>query len=574
MAAGSEYSFGPYRFDAKGRMLFRGSKDLAIPPKAADTLQLLLENAGSVVDKSQLLDAVWPKVVVGEGSLTRTISILRKALGGEDASRAYIATVSKRGYRFVAPLDRSAPDARDESRVMLLVLPFENSSAKRAYDYFSDGLSEEMIAQLARFNPGQLAVIARTTSMMFKDSRRRVREIGRELGVQYVLEGTVRRGRDLVRVAARLIQVSDETQVWAQNYERKPGDLLRLQGEVAAAIAGEIKIKLAPGSPPIELTREMPAEGLEALLKGRHLLNQRIERTMRSSIAQFETVLHHCPDCASAYAGIAEANVMLACRGMVPAKETFRQSAAAARKAIEIDAEHGDAHGSLAHVRLHDWDWMGLDDAFRRAIALAPSLAQVYYWYGEYLMSQGKPEEAIASAANGLKLDPLSPVIRSSYGMILYLARQYDRASEILVNAIETSPGHFLPRLRLGMVRIQQKQFPEAIQQLKVAARLAEESTETQAALAMAYAASGDRANAARITGRLENLRGRRYVLPYNIAKIYAAGNDRTRAFDWLETAYEGGNPDLIELNSEPVFDCLRTDRHLAQLMRRVGWNA
>jgi TolB-like protein/Tfp pilus assembly protein PilF len=572
MSAGNEYSFGPYRFDAKGRMLFRGSKDLAIPPKAADTLQLLLENAGSVVDKARLLDAVWPRVVVGEGSLTRTISILRKALGGEAASRAYIATVSKRGYRFVAPLDRSAPETRDEARVMLLVLPFENSSAKRPYDYFNDGLTEEMIAQLARFNPGQLGVIARTTSMMFKDSRRRVSEIGRELGVQYVLEGTVRRGRDLVRIAARLIQVSDETQVWAQNYERKPGDLLRLQGEVAAAIAGEIKIKLAPGSPRIESTREMPAEGLEALLKGRHLLNQRMERTMRSSITQFETVLHHCPDCASAYAGIAEANVMLACRGMVPAKETFRHSAAAARKAIEIDAEHGDAHGSLAHVRLHDWDWMGLDDAFRRATALAPSLAQVYYWYGEYLMSQGKPEEAIASAAIGLKLDPLSPVIRSSYGMILYLARHYDRASEILVNAIETSPGHFLPRLRLGMVRIQQKQFPEAIQQLKVATRLAEESTETQAALAMAYAASGDRNNAARITRKLENLRGRRYVLPYNIAKIYAAGNDRTRAFDWLETAYEGGNPDLIELNSEPVFDCLRTDRHLAQLMRRVGW--
>jgi len=573
MSAGPGYSFGPYRFDAKGRMLFRGSKDLALPPKAADTLHLLLENAGDVVDKSRLMDAVWPSVVVGEGSLTRTISILRKALGGEAASRAYIATVSKRGYRFVAPLDRPVESGAAEARVMLLVLPFENSSAKRKYDYFNDGLTEEMIAQLARFNPEQLGVIARTTSMMFKESRQRVSDIGRELGVQYVLEGTVRRGRGQVRIAARLIQVSDETQVWAQDYQRKPGDLLRLQSEVAAAIAREIKVKLAPGAPRIEATREMPAEGLEALLKGRHLLNQRIERTMRSSIAQFETVLHHCPDCASAYAGIAEANVMLACRGMVPAKETFRQSAAAARKAIELDAEHGDAHGSLAHLRLHDWDWVGLDDAFRRATALAPSLAQVYYWYGEYLMSQGKPEEAIANTANGLKLDPLSPVVRSSYGVILYLARQYDRASEILVNAIETSPGHFLPHMRLGLVRIQQRQFPEAIRVLKTATRLSEESTETQAALAIAYAASGDRANAARITRKLENLHGRRYVLPYNIAKIYAAANDRTRAFDWLETAYEGGNPDLIELNSEPLFDGLRTDRHLAKLMRRIGWN-
>jgi Tfp pilus assembly protein PilF len=265
---------------------------------------------------------------------------------------------------------------------------------------------------------------------------------------------------------------------------------------------------------------------------------------------------------------------MLACRGMVPAKETFRHSAAAARKALELDPAHGDAQGSLAHVRLHDWDWVGLDEQFRRAMDLAPSQALVYYWYGEFLMSQGKPEDAMAVAARGLRLDPLSPVVRSSNSMILYLARRYDLASELLVDAIETSPDHFLPRMRLGLVRIQQKQFPEAIQQMKIATRLAEESTETQAALAMAHAASGDRANAMRIARKLEDARGRRYVLPYNIAKIYAAANDRTRAFDWLETAYEGGNPDLIELNSEPIFDCLRTDRHFAKLMRRIGWAA
>ncbi|HEX5161025.1 MAG TPA: winged helix-turn-helix domain-containing protein [Steroidobacteraceae bacterium] len=575
MAGALEFCFGPYRFDAKGRMLFRGTKDLALPPKAADTLHLLLTHAGEVVEKSRLLDTVWANVVVGEGSLTRTISILRKALGGEAASRAYIATVSKRGYRFVAPLDRCSGEDDDPARAMLLVLPFENSSATRPYDWFSDGLTEEMIAQLARLNPQQLGVIARTTSLMFKSSRQRVSEIGRELGVQYVLEGSVRRGRDRVRIAARLIQVSDETQVWAENYERRPGDVLRLQCEVAATIASEIQVKLTPrANPRIEAVPEIPAPAFEALLKGRHFLNQRTESAMRQSISHFETALHHCPDCAQAFAGIADANVMLACRGMVPAKETFRRSADAARRALDIDAELGEAHGSLAHVRLHDWDWVGLEADFRRATALAPSHAIAYYWFAEFLMSQGRPEEAIDCASAAHRLDPLSPVIRSSFGMILYLSRHFDRASEILVNAIENSPQHFLPRMRLGLVRIQQKQFPEAIQLLKTATRLAEESTETQAALAMAYAASGDRAAATRIARKLENARGRKYVLPYNIAKIYAAANDRHRAFDWLETAYEGGNPDLIELNSEPIFDCLRTDRHLAQLMRRIGWNA
>ena len=516
-----------------------------------------------MVDKSQLLDTVWANVVVGEGSLARTISILRKALGGEDASHAYIATVSKRGYRFVAPLDGRADPAHAEARVMLLVLPFENTSAARPHDYFSDGLTEEMIAQLARLNPDQLGVIARTTSLMFKKAKQRVSEIGRELGVHYILEGTVRRTRERVHITARLIQVSDETQVWAASYDPRPGDVLRLQCEVAATIANEIQVKLAPPAVrPASTAPQMAPAAFEALLRGRHFLNQRTETAMRSSILQFNKTLQHCPDCASAYAGIAEANVMLACRGIAPAKETYRHSATAARRAIELDAGQGDAHGSLAHLRLHDWDWVGLDEQFRRATALAPSLALVHYWYGEYLMSQGKPEEAIASTAVGLKLDPLSPLVRSSYGMTLYLARQYDRASEILVDTIENSPGHFLPHFRLGLVRIQQKQFPEAIQQLKMATRLADESTETQAALAMAYAASGDRANAARITRKLENLRGRRYVLPYNMSRSTPpATTARAPSTGWNRLRRRQSGSHRTQFRTH--FDCLRTDRQL-----------
>jgi DNA-binding winged helix-turn-helix (wHTH) protein len=195
MANVSQYSFGPFRFDAAGHVLYRGDKDLGLPPKAADTLLMLLTRAGTVVDKGALLESIWSGVVVGEGSLTRTISILRKALGGDSASRAYIATVSKRGYRFVAPLDTEHAGKPAAERVMLAVLPFESSNARSGYDFFSDGLTEEMIAQLSTLNAEKLGVIARTSSMMFKGSRKRVADIGRELGVQYVLEGTLRRAR-------------------------------------------------------------------------------------------------------------------------------------------------------------------------------------------------------------------------------------------------------------------------------------------------------------------------------------------------------------------------------------------
>jgi len=574
MAVTGQYRFGPFRFDAVGRVLFRGPRDLGLPPKAADVLLLLITRAGSVVDKATLLDTVWAGRVVGDGSLTRAISILRKALGGDDASRAYVATVSRRGYRFVAPLDAHDAAMPDGERIMLAVLPFANAGNRRGHDFFTDGLTEEMIAQLSTLNPERLGVIARTSSEMFRGSRRRVADVGRELGVQYVLEGTVRRARGRVRVAARLIQVSDETQVWAGNYERASGDVLRLQAEVAQAVAAGIRVRLAPrGLRRIDALHDLPPDAFEALLKGRHYLNQRTEASMRRSIAQFESVLERCPDCAPAYAGIADANVMLACRGMVPAKETFRKSAAAAARALELDGELGDAHGSLAHVRLHDWDWVGLDARFRLAMELSPSLAIINYWYAEFLMSQDRRDEAIAAAGNARRICPVSPVVGSALAMILYLARDYDRASRVLVDAIETTPGHFLPHMRLGLVRIQQRRFADALRELRRAAQLADGSTESRAMLAMAHAAAGDLPKALAIVKQLESARGRKYVLPYNIAKIYAAAGDRTRAFDWLEIAYEGGNPDLIELNSEPVFDVLRGDRHLTGLMRRIGWN-
>ena len=577
MNRGCQYHFGPFRFDAKGRVLYQGTKDLGLPPKAAETLLFLLTNAGEVVDKDALLDAVWAGTVVGEGSLTRTISILRKALGGDARSGAYIATVSKRGYRFVAPVAPVAAETGEATsdRAMLAVLPFENLGAGRRYDYFSDGLTEEMIAQLSGLNPQRLGIIARTSSMTFKDTQKGIADIGRELGVHYVLEGSVRRSRGRIRIAAQLIQVSDETHVWAENYERRLGDVLRLQCNVAAAVAREIQVKLSRrASRRLTAAQEVPASAYEAYLKGRHLFNKRTEAGMRESIAHFERALLHAPGYAPAYAGIADAQVMLACRGMVPAKETFRRARAAARKALELDGELGDAHGSLAHVRLHDWDWEGLEQDFRRATELNPSLAIVYYWFAEYLMSQGRRDEAVDSAKTAYRMDPLSPVIRSSLAMILYLAHRFEEAAAVLVQACAADPGHFLPHMRLGLVRIQQRRYDEAIAELRAASRLADGSTETLAALGVAYAAKGGARAARQVLNRFDRLRGRRYVLPYNVAKIHAAARDRRKTFEWLETAYEGGNPDLIELNSEPVFDSIRSDTRFRDLMRRIGWSA
>jgi len=576
MVAGCGYEFRQYRLDARARLLFRNGQRVVLTPKAVDLLIALVEAQGQPVGKQELLQKVWPDTVVEEGSLTSHISLLRKVLGTGTDGQQFIETIPRRGYRFIEACAQIAPPAvaAGAERLMLVVLPFENLSGGRRHDYFSEGLTEEMISQLARLSPEHLGVIARTSAMQYKSTSKTARQIGRELGVSHLLEGSVRRAGDRVRITAQLIRVSDATHLWAEGYERGLHDILALQAEVARAIAREIRIKLTVGAERrLDRVAALDPDAHEAYLRGRHLWNRRTEDGMRKSIAQYEEAIGRYPDYAMAYAGVADSYVMLACRGMVSAKETFRKAKAAARKALDLDSELGEAHGSLAHVRLHDWDWEGLERDFQRAIDLHPALSIVYYWYGEFLMSMGRPAEAIAMTRRAQQADPLSPVLGASLGMILYLARQYDEAVKVLRRAHEIDPDHFLPHLRLGLVRLQQTRYAEAIRELKTAARLANHSTETLAALGTAYAMAGMRGAAHKIVDRLQASQAEHYVLPYNIVKIYAACCDKERALEWLERAYQEGNPDLIELNSEPLLDSLRGEPKFSELMRRIGFS-
>jgi len=575
MVAG--YEFRQYRLDTRARLLFRNGQRVVLTPKAVDLLIALVEAQGQTVDKHELLRRVWPDTVVEEGSLTSHIFQLRRALGEGAGGQRFIETIPKRGYRFVSPcaqLGSSAP-AAGVGRLMLVVLPFENLSGGRKHDYFSEGLTEEMISQLARLNPEQLGVIARTSAMQYKSTTKTPQQIGRELGVSHLLEGSVRRAGGRVRITAQLIRVSDATHLWAEGYERELHDILALQAQVARAIAREIQITLTVRADRrLDRVAALDPGAHEAYLRGRHLWNLRTEEGMRKGIAQYEEAIRLQPDYATAYAGLADSHVMLACRGMVPAKDSLRKAKAAGRKALELDGELGEAHGSLAHVRLHDWDWEGLERDFQRAIDLHPALPIVYYWYGEYLMSMGRPQEAIAMTRRAQQSDPVSPVVGASLGMILYLARQYDEADTVLQRAHEIDPNHFLPHMRLGLVRLQQHRSAEAIAEFKTAVALADHSTETLAALATAYATVGKSGAARKLTAQLQASQAEHYVLPYNIAKIYAAAGARERALEWLERAYQEGNPDLIELNSEPLLDSLRGESEFCELMRRIGFPA
>ena len=572
MLRGRFYQFGSFRLDAAGRTLFRDGKRIALTPKAVDVLIALVEARDRPVGKEQLLRTVWADTVVEEGSLTSHISLLRKALG-EDHGRSFIETLPKRGYRFIGQVSEVSESAgAADQRIMLAVLPFENLGPGDKYDYFVEGLTEEMITQLARLTPERLAVIARTSAMRYKSTTKPVRQIGEELGVSHMLEGSVRRSGDRVRITAQLIRASDETHMWAESYERNLRDILALQVDVARAIAREIELKLTPHEQRrLDRTREVNAPALEAYLKGRHFWYRRTEEAMHRSIECFELAIEHQPDYAAAYDGVADAYTMLACRGVEPARETFDKAKRAARQALQIDPELGEAFASLAHVRLHDWDWIGLEQDFQRAIELSPAHAIAYYWYAEYLMATGRREESILRVKQSRQMDPLNSVLNSSVAMILYLARQYDHARDELRAALEIDPSHYLLHFRLGLVYQQQGLFREAIGEMQQAVSLSGASTEALTGLAQTYAAAEMSGAMQEVVDGLLKERKARYVSPYNMGRIYSSMKDKEQTFAWLEKAYDEHHPDMIELTTEPCFDSVRSDPRFKKLLSRVG---
>jgi TolB-like protein/cytochrome c-type biogenesis protein CcmH/NrfG len=530
-----------------------------------------------VLTREELAQRLWPDTVVEEGSLTSHISLLRKALGEGQKAQDFIETLPKRGYRFVASVTRSASGvhAGGIERTMLLVLPFDNLSAGERYDYFSEGLTEEMITELARLSPERLGVIARTSAMQFKSTTKSIAQIGGELAVSHVLEGSVRRVGGRVRITAQLIRVDDESHLWAQSYDRGLHDVLEVQAEVARAVAREIQIKLTPHeqrrlNP--DKPRSINPQAYELYLRGRHFWYRRTEEGIRKSIESFEEALRYDPSFAAAYDGISDAHTMLACRGMTPSLESFLKAKAAARHAVRLQPELGEGYASLAHVRLRDWDWVGLESDFRQAVELDPGYAIAHYWYAEYLMAMGRTREAVNRVEHARRLDPLNAVINASVGMLCYLAHDYDGALVALRRGLEIDSTHYVSYLRMGLVCLQKSRPNEAIDAMRQAVVHSGGSTEALAGLAQAYAVTGDKLAMERIVKELGEGAGR-YVSPYNVARVYAAIDEKQRALEWLERAYLEHNPDLIELTREPSFKSLHSDAKFRALVERIGWS-
>jgi len=454
----------------------------------------------------------------------------------------------------------------------LVVLPFENLSADKDQAYFADGMTDELIAHLAKIR--SLRVISRTSSMEYKGTHKTLSQIARDLNVDSVVEGTVLRSGDRVRITAELVQVATDRHLWAETYESQLGDILTLQSHVASAIVNEIRVKLTPEDQVrLATTRPVSTESYENYLKGRYYWNKRSQEGLTKAIVYFQLAIEKDSNYALAYAGLADCYSIIgsAIVGTVPAEEVASKARAAALKSLELDSTLAEAQTSLATVRFnYDWDWNAAASGFRRAVELNPSYATAYQRNSLYLMSMGRTSESIAEMNRAHDLDPLSISMNFSLGWRLYMAREYDQAIEQLRNTIDMDPSFILPHLVLGEAFEEKKAYDQAIAELHRAAELSQNSPLALAALARIYAVSGRNAEARNLLDQLLQLQKKQYVSPFYVALVYAGLGENDHALDWLERAYADHSNAIVFLKVDPQLDSLRTSSRFHELQRKL----
>ena len=454
----------------------------------------------------------------------------------------------------------------------LVVLPFENLSADKDQAYFADGMTDELIAHLAKIR--SLRVISRTSSMEYKGTHKTLSQIARDLNVDSVVEGTVLRSGDRVRITAELVQVATDRHLWAETYESQLGDILTLQSHVASAIVNQIRVKLTPEDQVrLASTRPVSTESYENYLKGRYYWNKRSQEGLTKAIDYFQLAIEKDPNYALAYAGLADCYSIIgsAIVGTVPADQVASKARAAALKSLELDNNLAEAHTSLATVRFnYDWDWNAAASGFRRAVELNPSYATAYQRNSLYLMSMGRTSESIAEMNRAHDLDPLSISTNFSLGWRLYMAREYDQAIEQLRNTIDMDPNFILPHLVLGQAFEQKKAFDQAITELRRAVELSQNSPPALAALARIYALSGKTAEAKNLLDQLLQQSKKQYVSPFYVALVYAGLGENDRALDWLDKAYADHSNAIVFLKVDPQLDTLRANPRFHELQRKL----
>jgi TolB-like protein/DNA-binding winged helix-turn-helix (wHTH) protein/Flp pilus assembly protein TadD len=596
---------------------------------------MLLEHPGEVVTREELQKKLWPSdtFVDFDHGLNKAINKLREALGDSATSPRFVETVARRGYRFLAevkaadasstsstevarPLDLAA-ESREHAElsnkppapkhllppiawklsvlvVILLatslvawklhfwnrtspairsiaVLPFDSLSSDVSQDYFADGMTDELISDLGQISA--LRVISRTSMMAYKHARKPLPQIARELNVDAIVEGTVLRAENQVRITVQLIEASDDKHLWSQSYQGELRDTLTLQNQVARAVAEQIRINLNPQEQAaLKNAKVVNPEAYVSYLKGRYFWNKRTGESLKVALAYFNEATEADPKYAQAYSGLADTYALLGDwqYAVMTPKEAFPKAKAAALKALELNSALGEAHNSLAFcLDGFDWDFESAGKEFRRAIELNPGYATAHHWYAWHLALVNRFDEAIAEMRKAENLDPLSLIINADLAELLALAHSYDESIQQSRKTIEMDPNFAFAHNHLGEAYLEKHMNDEAVAELQKAVQLSGGSPTCMANLARAYIASGKRTEAAKVLDDVKKRSNPGYSHASEIAVIYAALGDTSQAITWLQTGYEERfNPGVL---LRPGFDPLRADPRFVDIGRRVG---
>jgi TolB-like protein/Tfp pilus assembly protein PilF len=539
-----------------------------------------------MVTREELRAQLWTSdtFVDFEHSLHNAIARLRDALGDSATASRYIQTLPRRGYKFLAtvealdsdgstggqPHGASGPDPKNIRS--LSVLPLTDLSGDPAQSYFADGMTEALITSLAKIE--KLRVISRTSVMQYRGTRKSLPRIARELNVDAVLEGTVLRSGERIRITAQLIHAPSDQHLWAESYERDFRDVLSLQDEIARQVARHVRIMLTPEEQArLEGARPVDPQAHELLLKGRYHRNKRTEESVKKALSYFERAIANDPTWAEGYVGVADCHNMLGYYNALSPQEAYPKSESAARKALKLEPSVAEAHAALGVVkRDYEWDWSGAEQQFQRAIELNPGCVEAYHWRGTLLGMQHRHAEALREKEKALSMDPLSAIFRGDVGRMYYFERQYDQALEHYQAALDIDPHFFFAHILLAQAYLQKGMFKPALSALKTATHLTNDSTFALARLAQGHAIAGEREKARALLKRLAGMAARKYVAPFEIALIHAGLQDHDEALAWLQKAFDQRSIWLGYLQVEPQLDPVRNDRRFQELVKRVGF--
>ena len=559
-----------------------GAKHLE--PKLMDLLICLAEQPGRVLSHDEIFERVWSGAFVADVALKRNVSTLRRILRDDAHQPRYIRTIRKRGYQLIepsVPFEQPAgmadadveSDAASRPIRSVAVLPLDDLSEDPEQAFFADGMTDVLISNLARIRA--LKVISRTSTMRYKGRAKPIPVAARELGVDAVVEGSVLRAGNAVRVTARLVDAVRDRLIWAETYERELGDVLRLQSDVARAIVSRIRLELTPHE---EAQLARAAELVdptvhEAYLKGRYFWHKRTADAVKQGLRCFEEALRLDPSFAPAHAGVADSYIVDGGRYLdAPPNVAYGRAREAASRALELDESLAEAHTSLAAVLTdYDWEWAGADREYLRALELNPNYVTAHSWYAEHLSRMGRHVEAIGQARRALELDPVSIFSSMLVAWILYFARRYDEAIDQAQATLQLDPDYATALRILGWAFEETGRYDEAITVHRRACELTNRPPNFAAQLGRAYAVAGRTAEARGVLAELTDPPADSYVSQFDLTIIHAALGDRERAFECLERAFEEHSDHLPYLAVNPRLDSLRDDPRLNDLLRRMG---